>query len=381
MRVLLVNHLLDAVSGGGTAERTYQLARFLALEGVDCSILTLDIGLSSERLAGLGNVHVHMLPCINKRFFIPGFRVKQLWGLIAEADVIHISGHWTLLNVLVFLACRIQKKPFFFSPAGALKPFGRSLWLKHTYNLIVGRALLKSAAFNIAITEDECVEFLSHGVETDRVVVVPNGIDPEQYQVGELPSECEKFRLHYGLGSAPFVLFLGRLSHIKGPDLLLEAFSRIAGDYPDHLLVLAGPDDGLEDALRAQAHALGLEGRMRFIGYVSGVTKVLALRAACLMVIPSRREAMSIVILEAGVCSCPVVFTNACGLSGFEQRGAGIMVEPQVPSIAEGMRHALGNPNRLSLSAERLVELVYGEYLWASQARRIHALCTEVVAP
>lgn len=381
MRLLLVNHLLDAVSGGGTAERTYQLARFLAFEGVDCSILTLDIGLSSERLTGLGNVRVHALPCINKRFFIPVPRMKQVWTLIAEVDVVHISGHWTLLNMLVFLACRIQKKPFFFSPAGAFKPFGRSLWLKRTYNRVVGRALLKSAAFNIAITDDECADFLSYGIDTDRIVVVPNGIDPAQYQVDELRSECEKFRLSYGLGSAPFVLFLGRLSHIKGPDLLLEAFSRIAGDYPDHFLVLAGPDDGLEDSLRAQALAFGLQERIRFIGYISGAAKVVALRTASLMVIPSRREAMSIVILEAGACSCPVVFTSMCGLSGFEQVGAGIMVEPEVSGIAEGMHYVLGNPELLSRCAERLGELVNHEYLWKSQAKRIHALCREVLEP
>lgn len=381
MRVLLVNHLLDAISGGGTAERTYQLARFLALEDVNCSILTLDIGLSSERLAGLGNVRVHALPCINKRFFIPAVCPRRLWKLIADADVIHLAGHWTLLNVLVFWTCRLQRKPFLFSPAGALKPFGRSLWLKHAYNRVMGLALLKCAALNIAITEDERAEFLSHGVQTGRVAVIPNGIDPAQYQVVQLPAECEKFRLHYALGSAPFILFLGRLSHIKGPDLLLEAFSRIAGKYPDHLLVLAGPDDGLADSLRAQARVLGLERRIRFIGYVSGATKVLALRTARLMVIPSRREAMSIVILEAGACSCPVVFTNTCGLSAFEQADAGIMVEADASKIAEGMQCALDDPEKLSRCVERLAELVSNDYLWESQAKRIHVLCKGVIKP
>lgn len=381
MRVLFVNHLLDAVSGGGTAERTYQLARFLAIEGIDCSILTLDIGLSDERLAGLGNVRVHALPCINKRFFIPAFCLRQVWALTSNVDVIHLSGHWTLLNVLMFWVCCLQRKPYFFSPAGAFKPFGRSLWIKRAYNRVVGLALLKRAAFNIAITEDERAEFLSHGVQAGRVAVIPNGIDPAQYQVAQLAIECEKFRLQHALGSAPFILFLGRLSHIKGPDLLLDAFSRIAGKYPDHLLVLAGPDDGLEESLRAKARVLGLERRIRFIGYVSGVTKVLALRTARLMVIPSRREAMSIVILEAGACSCPAVFTNTCGLSAFAQVDAGIMVEADASGIAEGMQCALGDPEKLSRCVERLAELVNTDYLWKAQAKRIHALCKGVVKP
>ena len=53
MKVLNVVHLLDAVTGGGTAERTFQLSRSFSEFGVTCSVLTMDIGVSSGRLARL----------------------------------------------------------------------------------------------------------------------------------------------------------------------------------------------------------------------------------------------------------------------------------------------------------------------------------------
>lgn len=69
MRVLNVNVILDPITGGGTAERTYQLSKALVEAGAECTILTTDIGLSPERIKSLGKVEVVALPCISRRFF------------------------------------------------------------------------------------------------------------------------------------------------------------------------------------------------------------------------------------------------------------------------------------------------------------------------
>ena len=55
MRVLHVNHLLETVTGGRTAERTYQLVRLMVKAGVECTVLTLDVSLTVNRRVGLGN--------------------------------------------------------------------------------------------------------------------------------------------------------------------------------------------------------------------------------------------------------------------------------------------------------------------------------------
>src|SRR5262245_29666796 len=119
MKVLCVNATLDPVSGGGTAERTFQLSRFLASKGVQCKVLTLDLGLDRERLAALGSVEVIGLKCLSERFYLfaPDARIADA---IAWADAVHLMGHWTLLNAVAYRECRKRGRPYLFCPAGAL---------------------------------------------------------------------------------------------------------------------------------------------------------------------------------------------------------------------------------------------------------------------
>jgi len=70
MHVLNVNAVLDPVTGGGTAERTTQISRSLISAGIDCSIMTTDLGFSDGKLGRLENLNVFSYPCINKRFYI-----------------------------------------------------------------------------------------------------------------------------------------------------------------------------------------------------------------------------------------------------------------------------------------------------------------------
>lgn len=380
MKILFVNHLLDSVTGGGTAERTFQLATHMARDGHYCTILTLDIGITAERRAGLGAAKLVAVPCSNERFFVPRLALAELDRLVSDADVVHLSGHWTLLNARVFATCRRLGKPYLFCPAGALNPFGRSLWLKRIYDAAVGNRIVSSAARSVAITADECADFTARGIPAERVAVIPNGIDLQQYVLADAPGTVADFRAAHGLGTAPFVLFLGRLNAIKGPDLLLEAFTTLAERFPEHHLIFAGPDGGLHDALAARAGAAGLAKRIHFIGFVGGDNKTAALRAASVLVIPSRREAMSIVVLEAGACGCPVLFTVTCGLAEIARAGAGTMVEPTSAAIATGLASALTDLQALAVTSERLAKIVAHDYLWSVQAERYEALAREVLA-
>ncbi len=54
-----------------------------------------------------------------------------------------------------------------------------------------------------------------------------------------------EFRSRYRLGNDPFIMFIGRLNHIKGPDLLLQAFCNVRDKLNGYHLVFAGPDGGM----------------------------------------------------------------------------------------------------------------------------------------
>jgi glycosyltransferase involved in cell wall biosynthesis len=375
MRVLAVNHLLDPVSGGGTAERTFQLCRALAHAGVQCTILTLDIGLGSRR-ADADGVRLAALPCLARRFFVPWVSWRRLRREVAAADVVHLMGHWTLLNALVFLAARSAGRPYLFTPAGALAIIGRSRLLKRLYNFVVGDRIVRGAAGHIAIAESEMADFSAHGIARERIVLIPNGA-PAPLSA----HDCTQFMLRHGLARRRFVLFLGRLAYIKGPDLLLEAYAAAARRLADVDLVYAGPDDGMLAALERDAARRGLEGRVHFIGYVAGADKACALRSCEFLAVPSRQEAMSIVALEAGTYAKPVLLTDRCGFDDVERSGGGRVVPANPQSIETALVQMAADPEGLARMGERLRAHVQEHYTWERAAERHAALFRQVAGP
>jgi glycosyltransferase involved in cell wall biosynthesis len=366
IRFLNVNVFLEPRSGGGTAERTFQLSRALQAAGVDTTIACLDVGPIAERAAALKGTRVLALPCLQERFLLPGGGLGQLAREVRKADIVQLNNHWTALNAFVYHIARRAGKPWIVCPCGALPIFGRSTTLKRIYNRVVGRRLVQEAAAAVAITELEREQFEPYGRPAASVHVVPNGVAIEEFEEADVSA----FRRNHGLADAPLVLFMGRLNEIKGPDLLLEAFARIHRSMPQHHLVFAGPDAGMRESLERSAHAAGLYRRVHFIGYVDGRAKTSAYRAAELVVVPSRREAMSIVALEAGACEKPVVLTDRCGFDRVQTLGAGMVVPAQVDALAGAMHCLLGQPEQRDRMGAAFFALVKKEYTWDAAALR-----------
>lgn len=333
MFVLNVCSNFDPVTGGGEAERTLQMTRSLQLAGVSCRILTVDTNLTDQRKSMHGDGGVVALPCLFRRFYVPRVSVKYIQELVNASTIVHLIGHWTVLNALVYLACRRANKPYVVCPAGALSIFGRSRLLKKLYNFAIGKKIVQNASACIAVTQAEKDYFIAAGMTPENVVVIPNGIAPSDFT----SDKVDEFRNKYALGKRPFILFVGRLNAIKGPDMLLEAFCSLGDRLDDVDLVFVGPDGGMLGELKARTQALSAQQRVHFIGYLGGAEKSDAYHAATVLVVPSRHEAMSIVAVEAGMCGTPVLLTDQCGFEQLQDVGAGWVV----PASAEGLKRGL----------------------------------------
>lgn len=375
MRVLNVNTTIDLVSGGGTAERTFQVSRSLVRAGVECDILILDKGLTPERIQALAGARVVSLPVLLERYYVPRLSLRQVRNAVASADIVHLMGHWTLMNALVYLLARHFRKPYVVCPAGALPIYGRSKLLKYLYNRVVGRKLIREADAHVAIAVSELPQFDDYRVPIHSVSLIPNGINAEDFPDGD----GESFRAEYGLGNNPFVLFVGRLNHIKGPDLLLRAFSEVREGFPEHRLVFAGPDSGMLTSLKDEAVRLGVEDRVHFVGYVGGGMKSEAYNAADLLAIPSRQEAMSIVALEAGATGTPVLLTDRCGFDEVEGSGGGRVVPASVEGLRDGLKGMLADSGKLESMGGKLRVFVRKQYTWDAAVERYLDLYRDIL--
>jgi len=373
MKILIVNMSVDAVLGGGTVERTRQLAKELhEFPDTEAKVLSTTANLHDDGI--LKNKQYILLPCINQRWYIPVPYFGAIYRSLKWSDIVIIIGHWTLLNALVYWINKIVGRLYLFCPAGALHIFGRSSLFKKVYNVLVGNAILEHADAVIAIPKDEKKIFHERGVNKHKVAVIPNGISPKDFRHHDTTSIREKYRL----GNAPFLLFVGRLNEIKGPDILLGAFITMKEQFPGWHLVFAGPDGGMEASLKKSVQESGLEQRVHFLGFVSGDDKSDLYHAASMLVIPSRLEAMSIVALEAAICATPVVMTNECGFSELVDAGGALEVPVASEPMAEAMGKLMGNEGvmlEMGLKAKSFIQM---NYTWEIAAQKHRDLCKKV---
>lgn len=369
MKVLIVSATLDPIHGGGVAERSFQLSQHLAATGNEVTLLTMDLGLTAQRRAQFQAVKLCVLPCLNQRFYIPKTDFKKIGALIKAADIIHLMGHWTLLNVIAYYYIQKNHKKYFFCPAGAYLVYGRSKLIKYLYNKFFGKKILQNAHATIAITSAEAHELKTYG-DNLNVCVIPNGINPEDYRVSVPEIAARK----YGI-TKPYILFLGRLNEIKGPDLLLEAFIKIKDQIPDYQLIFAGPDDGMAATLLQKIQAAELSHRVSLIGHVGGELKAALLSKAALLVIPSRSEAMSIVVLEAGIVGTIALVTDRCGVNELAQSGGVKIVAVDSYAIANGLMILLNqSAAELNTQGKNLQQTVMHNYTWQALITKYNEL-------
>jgi len=367
---------LDPVAGGGTVERTVQLSRALVKAGQRCTILTTDAGCARDQARRVEGVNVVAMRCVSDRFFIPYPWVRQIQEAVSDADVIHLVNHWTIINVLTYREARQQRKPYVVCPCGALPLFGRSVPVKQVFNHLAGKRVIRRAQAQIAVTADEARHFAAYGVDPRRVVVIPNGVNEGDF----IDDRTDEFRRKYALRSSPIVAFMGRLNRIKGPDLLLEAFANLKERFPQHQLVFMGPDSGSLAELRGMAVQRGVAERVHFLGYVGGADKSRACHAADLLVIPSRQEAMSIVVLEAGAAGTPVIMTDQCGFPRLDEIGAGKTVAADVAGIQQALIELLEPNAPLVDMGQRLKRFIKGRYTWDAAAAQYLSVFQGILA-
>jgi glycosyltransferase involved in cell wall biosynthesis len=150
-----------------------------------------------------------------------------------------------------------------------------------------------------------------------NMIVSRYGIPPEKvtvaYNAADLPEPAEPVRPRDRRGGKT-VLFLGRITHQKGPRHFLEAAARVLRDLPEAEFVLAGDGDGLDDARRA-AQDLGIADRVRFAGHLGGRDLEEAFAGSDLYVLSSVSEPFGIAALEAARRGVPVIVPRQSGVA------------------------------------------------------------------
>ncbi len=169
-----------------------------------------------------------------------------------------------------------------------------------------------------------------------KVEPIYNGVNAHAFD-GWIP-DSGVIRRGYSIGPLdPMVLFAGRLTAQKGPDLLVEAIPMILRYHPRTKFVFAGDGD-LRGQCERRAWQLGVAHACRFLGYRGGVDLQNLYKISDVVCIPSRNEPFGITILEAWSAGKPVVASKNGGPDEFVwHEVTGLKIYPTPESLAWGL--------------------------------------------
>jgi glycosyltransferase involved in cell wall biosynthesis len=364
MRILHVTpYYRPAAEWGGPVRSVAMLAQATARAGADVEVLTTNArgspGLPSvpPGVREVGGVAVTYCPARGpRRFFFSAELGAQVRRRAPYVDVVHIHGMWTYPVVAAARACEHWGVPYVLSPRGSLDPWalGQKSWKKRSYTLLVERHTIRRAT-------------LLHFTSTDEHWSAPAEFREQPYVV--VPN-CLEVEPLLALARAPMatiaseILILGRIHRMKGFDVLIPALRRLAdAGHPAHLAVAGNDEGGYRRVVEALVAEHNLQGRVRFLGEVDGVSKEAAFRRAVLLVAPSYRENFGNSVAEAMAAGLPVVVSDRVGIApDIAEWGAGLVVPLRATAMADALGRVMTDPDLRAAMGDHGRELVRARY-------------------
>ena len=230
----------------------------------------------------------------------------------------------------------------------------------------------------VAVNSEETGRaFIEAGGEADKVRIVYNGFDPAKARLYE-PGVAARLRAELGLGPQPLVGLFGRLSEWKGQHVFLDAIAAMEGVQA---VIVGGAlfgQEAYEARVRKQASRLGLEGRVRFLGFRPDVPELMAAMdvVAHTSIVA---EPFGRVVVEAMMCGRPVVATRGGGVTEIIRDGeTGLLVPPgDASALASAIGCVLSQPALAERLAQKGREDVSQRFSLEETCRSVSALLSE----
>ena len=326
-----VYYLITELDAGGAEKALYELVTRLDKGRFEVAVGCLTgRGVVGEWLADAG-VEVEYFEMrgwwdacawVRLRRALKGFRPQVVHAFLFHAN---------LMSRLVAVGLGVERV---ISSVRVEEPRRCHLWLDRLTRGLVDRMTCVSAS-----TRDYTHRRMR--IPREKLVVIPNGIDPERCSLRVL-APLQEWQIP---DNAPVVGVIGRLHEQKDPLAMLAVAQAVAAKAPDAVFVFAG-DGPLAEKCRAEAEARGISGNVRFLGWVPDVRPLLA--RMDLLALSSRWEGMPNVVLEAMACRKPVVAAAVGGC---------------VEQICDGETGFLVPAGNVEATAERIVKLLRDDEL------------------
>lgn len=318
IRLMQITHDLDI---GGLQQVVVNLCRYIDRNRFQVSVLCLrGHGEFVPEIEKMG-IPVFFLPQKKETDYFIFLKVAQLLRR-EKIDVIHTHNTQPFVDGTLASFMSGVKKIVHTDHARAFPD-------KRRY--MVAEWIMSHFAYKVVGVSDHTTANLREfeKISSEKLLTIQNGISKEKYSVC---IDKAKKRKELGLLKEGVLIgIIARLSEEKGITYLLQAMPKISACIPGVALIVAGKGD-FEMQLKEEACMLGINDKVYFMGPRSDVPELLKVLDLC--VLPSLREGVPMVILEAMAAECPVLATHVGGIPSVITHGEnGSLVAPKEPEL------------------------------------------------
>ncbi|VVB66706.1 Trehalose synthase [Candidatus Gugararchaeum adminiculabundum] len=356
MKIAQVVHTFPPETGG-IENHAYYLSVELAKQGHEVTVYTSRAkgAKGKEATNGIRIVRAWSLPFLN--FSSVRISPTLIFHLLrSDAEVFHSHGYGSLHPLIASIAAFLKRKPFVFTFHGYPQMKGRAKTLQKIYKRLIAPIFLRIAKHMISVA-DATIDDFRDEVDIRKVTTIANGVEFDVFKCPPLQGQV--------------ISYIGRLDEYKGIDVLVSAFSRVKKQFPDAKLRIIGKDEGIRKDLERYAKELGVEAefteakREEMPAYYS---------SSAVIVLPSRYEGLSLVLLESIASERPI-FTTKVGASPRVLRrvlggeGKTYLFDTE-KELVEKISDVLSNPEKYRQIAAKGREGAMKEYSWTKAAEK-----------
>jgi glycosyltransferase involved in cell wall biosynthesis len=308
--------------------------------------------------------------------FVPSFvyRIVKQQGI----EVMHLLNDLSTNAAFASLTSRLTGVPYVYTIQGPGTKLGHPLvdsviW---AYHETIERWIVNKARKVILLSRSLIPAAEELRVESNRMAVIPSGMDPTHFssQRPEVKEKTQLLRKELKLDNSIVLGYLGRLTPVKGLEILFSAVKQIQDEYPKLTLLVVG-DGALRKNLEAIASKLKV--RTIFAGWKQDTMPYYSLMD--IFVLPSFSEGLANVLLEAMAMEKAVVATKVGGNQDIVSNGENGFLVPAGDSKSmaltlrqliedDKLRKRIGTQNR-----QKIIE----HFSWAATAEKIERVYNE----
>lgn len=359
MKVAMINGgetPIPPPTDGGTERHIYEVSRALCAHGIDVDIFDFKHKTKKEAF---------------RYFFCPRFRFTPVKYIpMSSPFLFSLSSHINMLKNSYrsdIIHCHFSVSSIYFS-------FFRKRNLVYTSHMpfwdtnvtIFDKLAVKRAAAVIALTR-EIAESMS-GLNKN-IFVIPNGVDINRYRPKQKNKTSNK------------LLFVGRVTPQKGLEYLINAMMLVKREIEDVELNIVGPvvdqfwrrDGRYYHLLLNLVKKFNLGSSVSFTGPVSEEEKIKYYQNSDLFILPSLREGLALVLLEAIACGLPVISTDVSGSKDIVTKNGIIVPKKDPKALAEAIIYVMRDKKKLK-NMSRISRRRATDFSWDNVAKKLAAV-------